>query len=746
MHNKIKDNSIMNTISEKLVEVALSNAEGFPFERFCSSFYAGIEGGKFVPLGGVGDGGADGLSEGIFESGKPSAFYQVSIRKDHRTKIRQTVKRLKEFGRIPKVLIYLSSQNISHIDNEESELTEELGVVIRIRDAKYIISHINDSIATIAAYNNHLSHYTNYLSQIGASKTIPKSVHAEDPSVYVFLQQEVDNRLGNSNLLETITDTLILWSLNETDPEKGIFLKKTEIFEKIVQAIPWSKQFIKAHFDRRLESLVLKGGADGRQVTWYRKEDKYCLPFETRQIIQSENLNDESLRINVLKEFEKDLIDNSLCDADQAIKIAELAIKTIELFFEKEGLSFSYFLKDNHKNEGPNTVDDRIDQVLDFEKMEAVEREVYREGIRHVLLKAFYSSTETQRVFLFHLSRTYILLFSLQAEPRIIDYFQGMTSNFKLYVGSDIIIRALTERYLNSGDQTARNMLKMATEVGVELYLSEPILEEIITHIEATNFEFINHFAHIEPNIDRYLASQSNKVLVRTYFYAKEMGKVNGWKTFLGQFVTYNKLGTADAKNELKGYLQAEFSMEYMSKSDLEGYVNNEKVLELKNILMEEKSKEELAYNDALMVHAVYGLRRRNKEMSKVMEYGFSSWWLTQETKIQKHTSELVKEHGARYIMRPEFLLNYFALAPKKADIISSFKTIFPSTIGLQMGHRMREDTYHSVLNKVGEWKDYEPSRIKVLVGSLSNKLKADHKKIYDNTLKVSDILQEIGN
>ena len=128
------------------------------------------------------------------------------------------------------------------------------------------------------------------------------------------------------------------------------------------------------------------------------------------------------------------------------------------------------------------------------------------------------------------------------------------------------------------------------------------------------------------------------------------------------------------------------------------------------------------------------------------MEYGFNSWWLTQETKIQKHTAELVRAHGARYIMRPEFLLNYFALAPKKADIISSFKSIFPSAIGLQMGHRMREEAYHSVLNKVGEWKDYEPNRIKVLVGGLSNKLKADHKKIYDNAIDISDILQNIEN
>jgi hypothetical protein len=66
-------------------------------------------------------------------------------------------------------------------------------------------------------------------------------------------------------------------------------------------------------------------------------------------------------------------------------------------------------------------------------------------------------SAEEERLYLGKLSRTYLLLFSLNAEPRIIEYFQTMASDFYLYVGSDILIHALSERYLRkrSRDRSA---------------------------------------------------------------------------------------------------------------------------------------------------------------------------------------------------------------------------------------------------------------------------------------------------
>jgi len=55
-------------IHPDLANIALEHSEGFPFESFVNSFMSCIRGASFIPMGGVHDGGADGLlSEGVYE-------------------------------------------------------------------------------------------------------------------------------------------------------------------------------------------------------------------------------------------------------------------------------------------------------------------------------------------------------------------------------------------------------------------------------------------------------------------------------------------------------------------------------------------------------------------------------------------------------------------------------------------------------------------------------------------------------
>ncbi len=737
----------MTVINEKLVDIALEGVDGNGFEAFCNAFLASIEGENFTPLGGMHDGGADGFESNIFESGRTDTYYQFSIQKTIESKITQTVKRLHAFERFPKVLVYVSSNLIPHSDVIEDKLSDVLKIRVRIRDGKYIASHINDSMGTKAAFRNHLAFLTEYLKQVGASKVISKT-DALDPSVYVFLQQEVQNRLGNSDLLQTITDSLILWALNGTDPEKNIFMTQEEILQKIIEMIPWSAQFIKGQLDGRLKALSAKTGTNGREVRWHRKKDKFCLPWETRLIIEEENTNDEALRIEVRYEFQKVISEEKKYEEQESEWAAQVAMRTIELFFEKQGLAFASFLEDKEIGSIPNVVGERVDGALDeFNNIPPENLKAVKEAAMVALRQAFYNSTERQRYFLYNLSRTYVLLFTLKADPRIIEYFQAMTSNFILHVGADIIVRALTERYLEPEDQMCRNMLKIAHEAGVTLILSEPVLNEVCNHIKATHNEFVRDFSDIEPNITRDLARHSNKILIRTYFYAKELDRTRGWKDFIGQFVTLDKISSRKGEDELKGYLVNQFNLKFVPTSELEGYADLEKVNALADVLIDEgvKKNQELAYNDALLVHAVYGLREFNHETSRVSQYGYTTWWLTQEILIQKHTSELVRRNGAKYIMRPDFLLNFLALSPKKAEVIRSFKSIFPSTIGLQMGHRMREDAFHLTLESVKEWQRLEPGRVVALTGALSDRLKDDQFKKFPNQLKsMSKTLDEI--
>jgi hypothetical protein len=673
-----------------------------------------------------------------FEQVGGRVFMQASVRPDYETKIRQTVKRLRAYGREVSTLYHFTQKPVPKIDFAEDRLSDELQCTVKIRDFHYIVTHANDNTATMAGYYEHLSKYTAFLQQVGASRIVGPSKDVEDPTAYVFLEQEVANRHGNTPLIQTITDSLIMWALNGTDPDTDQFMSRKSILEKITVTLPWAKQFIRNHLDQRLEIMASKANTSGREVRWHKKRDMYCLPFETRQIVAKENAEDEALRIDVRNELIESVGEEH--DLTVADIVAGIALRAIELFFEHEGLLMSYFVNGKDKNApAPNTVVDRIEAAFSEANYVAENRTIVHELVQAALRHMFYSSTEKQRQLLSSLSRTYLLLFTLKAEPRVVEYFQRMTQKFCLYVGTDVLLIALTERYVPEVDRRARTMLQLASRTGAKLYLSEPILDELISHIRATDFEFRNHYSEIEPYMNQALARHSDRILIRTYFYAKFGGSIKGWKAFIGQFCTWDNLHNQSGKDDLRSYLISEFGLEYVSRDDLLQVCDVSKVKLLAEQLLtnEAKKNDELAFNDALMVHSVYGLRNKNKEARHgSLEFGYTTWWLTHEVRIQKHTFDIVRANGARYIMRPEFLLNYFSLCPSREEILTTYRNVFPSTLGLQMGHRLKEDALHKILGVVREWSTLEPGRRTAKMKELSDRLKTDHIRQSDATLE----------
>jgi len=721
-----------NNIHPDLIEIALDKVEGFVFERFAQDFLSVLEGRSFVPVGGVKDGGADGL----YDCGDERKFYQFTRQENHRDKIRKTHRRLTEFGRAVKTIYYLTSRIIPHIDKEEDLLTDELGVIIKIRDRKYIISHTNDSIGTINSYHNHLAVYTQFLSSIAKNQSEFTPACAQDPSTFVFLQHEVTNRLGNRKLIHSLTDTMILWALSKTDPDKNILMSEEEVLKKILDFFPWADKIIKSHLSNRFAALRSKEVAK-REIRYYRKQQKYCLPYETREAIKSENQSDESLKLNVIGELK--LLSSELFDADEGEyqKIAELCVNVIHTIFEKQGLLFSHFISSQEGNEPPLIVSDCIDEALIKYNIESKLIEIYRDYVESLLRKIFYNGSPNQRNYLTHLSRTYVLLFSLQAEPKIIEYFSSMSSSFKLFLGSDILVKALSERYLEEENQVARNLLRMASSSGIVMYLSDCVLEEVFTHIQGTCYEFSNYFAEMEPYITREVARNSNKILIRSYFYAKEEQKIGNWASYIEQFLSFHNVHNDNGREELRKYLLVEYKLKSMSNFELESICNLEKVQDLATEMMANNTKEndKLAYNTALLVHGVYGLRQKNNEMGSVSEYGLKTWWMTNQVRVLRHTANIIKEKGSQYIMRPEYILNFIAMSPKCEDVRNSFSGIFPSTFGIQLGNRLKDEVFHKVLSDVNQWKNYSPGRITTLMSDLSDKLKTDRLRRYDQNL-----------
>lgn len=736
--NRREVQEVADRIPADIVRIALDKAEGFQFERFAISFYSALSGASFVPLGGVKDGGADARDGAIYEDqNRLEIYYQASIEADSEAKIRRTVSRLREFGRDPKVLYYLTSRTVKYSDKVERELSEELDVTVVIRDGSYIIAHVNDDPAGRGAFDEHLRHYTDFLKHVGASRLITASQHVKNPAAYVFVIQELERRSGNESLVESVVDSLILWALEATDPDAGILYSSEKVMRVIENDLPSVQALVKPRLRGRLEAMAQKGYRGGRAVNWHRAENKFCLPYETRQRIQEENIADEALRLQVMESFDDRLREQSLPGLGRVKirKAAEVALRTLQIAFERNGLEFASFLQATD-NSMYATITDCLAAALVEHGMVGKDALVVGDGAFAVVRGALYASREIERQYLQRLARTYALLFTLNTEPKLIEFFQEMAGEFHLYVGADQIVQALSEHYLNEPDRMTSNTLLMASGQGAKLILAESVLDEVVNHLRICDFEYRNHLASVEPFLNYEIARNAPHIVLRAYLYARinpEAGKrkPRSWGSFVNQFCTYGDLHRPAAFDDIRRYLQMKFSLAYEPTADLNQLVDLKLVDALAGELVKIKREPQLARNDALIALGVYGHRRRRGETAQATEFGYATWWLTGEKAILKHTKEIVRENRARYIMRPDFLLNFLALAPNAAAARKTFASVFPSLLGIKLARRMQPEAFDQIMDAVAAAEELDEARRTVEIAKAVDKLKSDFMQQY---------------
>lgn len=731
---------MIETINHELVDIALSRVSGSDFEKFANAFLASVIGERFIPLGGVSDGGADASEESIYKAENSEDFFQASIQEKYISKITKTISRLKEVGRNPGTLYYLTSKKIKMLDRSAHDLSHTTGVHIRLRDASYFVAHINDTPGTIQAYNTYLSHYTDFLKRVGAGLQVEMPPDIKSPEIYIFLRQEVDRTGGKEPLNVTLSDSIIAWALEGTDPDQGVFLTEEEVMLKAKSLMVNGISDLEKTIKRRLQVLSRKDNPAGFRIRFYKKEQKYCLPDDQRKIFQKENLEDLNLRNQVLEQFKAKLERHLKDFGNSSLSIEKLAstcLRCIEDAFTEIGIEYSSFISGNNESKPPPLLVDFIDKYIRKDFSASVYSQAH-EAVVQCLRGAIYQSTNEERQFLDRLNRTYILLLTLRSDLKVTSYFNDVASNLSLFVGADIFIRALSEKYLPEASQISRRMLRIVRDFGAQLILTGPTLEEIVAHFHATDLEFKNYYAGAEPFINREIAFQSDRILIRAYFRSKYDENLSyrpgTWQSFVNQFCDPEALRRAQTKamEDLKKYLLTQFGCSFLEKQSLLECVDAQELKALTREIMEIKNGNEiLAENDALSILGVYGERVKNGEHKDRSPFGFKTWWLTNEFNVITKTRSLVAQRGARYIIRPDFLLNFIALAPSAASIRALHKNIFPSVVGLSLGRRVDPYVLHETLKDLAELKGMDQGRVVAKIAEMTDKLKSDLRKKY---------------
>ena len=218
----------------------------------------------------------------------------------------------------------------------------------------------------------------------------------------------------------------------------------------------------------------------------------------------------------------------------------------------------------------------------------------------------------------------------LKNDAKIIEHFSSVAAKLFLYVGSDIIIRSLSEAYLAPESRTTVNLLKILRDSGATLALTEKTVDEVATHIRRQIYEFENMYAATEHHVKFNVVEYIDRILIRAYFYAKlipEEGvlRPQNWRSYISQFCNYADVKGNNGDHELGDYLIRKFDLVYESTDDMEKSIDKLEIEQLSDDI--EKVRERagkvkrhaktLAYNDALQVLRVYQRRLEKSRKSE---------------------------------------------------------------------------------------------------------------------------------
>ncbi|OGO22066.1 MAG: hypothetical protein A2Z28_06725 [Chloroflexi bacterium RBG_16_51_9] len=718
----------MDGVDPKAACYAISQiTDGGIFESFALDFLSKYLGYQFVPVAGIKDKGIDGFEHTVSKSDNPKTIYQLSIQKTYKDKIVDSVEKLRRNKIRFDQFIYVTNQNVSNLDSLKDELIEKYKRAINIFDLNWFAVHVNDTPNTVSSYRIFVDSYLHQFNRPGTSFEIANLV--DDPRLYTYLRQQVDELHNVLKLDKILIDSLILYSLGETDPDKKILMNQEQIISRVKELVKFDPRQISALVTKRLQILSKKP----RRIHYYPNENGYCLLYEERLRIQNKNLSDAALYDQYISDTQ--ILIDKIASPELASKVDFISLTNAILnsLYYKQGVEFSDFVLHGSGSEAlQNSLPEIISQAVDNQGIATKLLEI-KQVLLAIIRAIVYDATVNQKTFLKKLSLTYTMLFLLQCDPKLVTYFSALASKLNIYVCTSIIIPALSERFLEPHNRRYTNLLLSAQKAGVKLYVNEPILRELVAHFKMIKQVYNEDYQGNDAVYCKPSAMYTiPHIMIRAFYHAFNEGKVNNFDRYISTFTSPRM----DRLNEdLLSWLHTEFGIEYQPNSSLAIRIQRAELDRIAYKLSEYKSgtdaaKKHVSRNDAEVILTIFALRERNNELGTANIYGYRTWWLTSDITTQKAATEVEAEkYAVSCYMRPDFLYNYISLAPAKGQVDTAFSNMFPTLLGVNISTYLPSGMSEIVHKYVREHSDESEARKISRISELIDDLKQDPRK-----------------
>jgi hypothetical protein len=712
----------MDSINPQAFEYAVSQIrDGFIFERFVQDLLCQIQGIEFVPLGGVHDRGMDGLEHCSEIKTDAKTIYQISIEQNPRAKIDKTLKSLKANGIQFERLFYVTNQVVEGQDKLEEEFYTQYQIPVRCRDTAWLRGNINKNEGTVRTYLAFIEAHYHQFSNPGDSKIICD--FERDPRLFVFLRQQWAQYRNQIRLDDLLADSLIVFALEGTDPDKNLFLSRDEISNKIAKLVSFPPKTIEGRIDKRLAFLSEK---PHRRINFHPELKRYCLPYSTRLHLEEQNLEDRSIYEKFLEAAKARLQKHLTIEQVEVKDALALLESTFNTLFKQQGLEFADFVTKAENNAAvEKSLPDLISEVVESSAVIAKNRQSVKAALLGAIREIIYQGDDAEREFLHRLSNSYMMLFLLQCDPKICSYFNIMASQLKVFVCNSILVPVISEQPLEKSHRRHWNLLVNANRAGVRLRINQVILTELVAHIRKAHMLYEEEYKGREEIFsDMAAVPYVKEILLRSYFYARASGRNFSFDDLLDNFVTVNA-PQATMEAEILEWLHGEFGIQYVDDSSLGIKIEAKDLDKLAHELQPHKNSQKQAFNDSRTILSVYALREKHNEAGTGGIFGYQTWWLSKDTVTQRAVSRCF---GSRYAtscyIRPDFLLNYISLAPTHDDANRVFDTMFPTLMGVTISHHIPEEVSELVHSAIKEHAERGAPRVRAILRTLSDKLK----------------------
>lgn len=715
-------------MSEQLVTLAIEQISRSDFETWVQQVLSTTEGLQFAPTGGVHDGGQDGFVRSVTD--ETSHYVQVTKQQDTRAKVRSTIEDIRKTREL-KRLTFVTSQLEAQRDLIEARWSKEFNVRITIHDQRWLLIQATlyeDLEQSLFGYTRKL------IDSLAKASNVKRELNFSDRlSVVTYLESQALSLPTSENFHRLCLDSLIYDSLIDTVPDKGIFRTEAEIIDSIAKQSPQAISKSGTTISDRLAFLSSK--ANDPRIRKHPPE-RYALPYEVRNDFDQKNLEisqcEDAFVGSVGRRFDAE------CGA-QADELREYVIPCIRHSvietFRQQGLNFVASLS-GFSFDSNIEIFSIIDKFLSTEKLSKKQLDACRSVAANVFRRICFSSNEIEREYLSLLMKYFSIKFVMDGDVAVTQYFSEMARRLHIYLGTDIIVRCLSETFVRPSSRGMTNALKILQSAGVDLRITRQTLNEVFSHLHTTYLTFQNHYQGWYRFGSLEEGKNSDRILIRAFFYAyfepeNHTRKPHDWSDFLNQMGRALWFAKPDTyQDDFGSFLVDKFGFKFVEIEDTLSKIDNKLANRIAQDILDEREKDQssgyqiLALNDAQMGLLINAQRAENSERVTGNLYGFDTWWMTEETRVLR----VMRKYNQRadVVMHPQFLINHYMLDPRRARQKSvSEPAITPTLFGLRITDRASSTDMNQFLKAVGELGELDEAASRARIRTAANTLKA---------------------